>query len=115
MISELWEGLRDAGLAEVMLYLADGTASRCHWDDTALVGETRVALLADQERGIVRIIPVEACAGIGIASPKGTDPSGFRATVQSKLDAVMTSDSSPIAVDTQAERESEPIAVLSAV
>ena len=31
LISEIWSGLRDAGLPEVMLYLADGTASRCHW------------------------------------------------------------------------------------
>jgi hypothetical protein len=89
MIEQLWVGLRDAGLPEVMLYLADGTASRCHWEETALVGSTRVALLADQERGIVRIVPLEACAGIGIASPKGTDPRGYRATIQSKLDGVL--------------------------
>lgn len=87
LITEMWEGMRDAGLPEVMLYLADGTASRCHWDDTALIGTTRVALLADQERGIVRIIPVSACAGIGVASPKGTDPSGYRGTIQQKLSA----------------------------
>jgi hypothetical protein len=85
LIEQLWQGLRDAGLPEVMLYLADGTASRCHWDDTALVGATRVALLADQERGIVRIVPVAACVGIGIASPKGVDPAGYRHTVREKL------------------------------
>jgi hypothetical protein len=85
VITSLWEGMRDAGIPEVMLYLEDGTASRCHWNDTAVIGATRVALLADQERGIVRIIPVSSCAGIGVASPKGTDPSGFRGTIQGKL------------------------------
>jgi hypothetical protein len=82
---ELWEGLRDAGLPEVMIYLPDGTASRCHWKDTALVGGTRVALLGDQERGIVRIIPIETATGIGIPSPKGVDPQGYRAVVFEKL------------------------------
>ncbi len=85
LISEIWEGLRDAGLPEVMLYLPDNSASRCHWNETALIGETRVALLADQDRKIVRILPVDSCAGIGVASPKGTDPSGYKAHVQRKL------------------------------
>lgn len=90
MIERLWVGLRDAGLPEVMLYLADGTACRCHWEETAQIGQTRVALVADQERGIVRIVPLEACAGIGIASPKGTDPRGYRANIQTKLEALLT-------------------------
>ena len=85
LISEIWEGLREAGLPEVMLYLPDNSASRCHWNETALIGETRVALLADQDRKIVRILPVDACTGIGVASPKGTDPSGYKAVVQKKL------------------------------
>lgn len=85
LISRLWQGMRDAGLPEVMLYLSDGSASRCHWDETALVGVERVALLADQERGIVRVLPVSSCAGIGIASPKGIDPSGYRRTVHARL------------------------------
>ena len=85
LISEIWEGLREAGLPEVMLYLPDNSASRCHWNETALIGETRVALLADQDRKIVRILPVDACTGIGVASPKGTDPSGYKAVVQRKL------------------------------
>src|SRR5262249_3119640 len=85
LISEIWEGLRAAGLPEVMLYLPDQSASRCHWDDTTIIGEVRVALLADQERKIVRILPVDACTRIGIASPKGTDPSGYKAIVQGKL------------------------------
>lgn len=85
LITRLWEGLRDAGLPEVMLYLPDGGASRCHWDDTALIGTTRVALLGDQDRNIVRIIPIAACAGIGIPSPKGTDPVGYRGVVRARL------------------------------
>jgi hypothetical protein len=85
LISEIWAGLREAGLPEVMLYLPDNSASRCHWDDTALIGETRVALLADQDRQIVRILPVDSCVGIGVASPKGTDPSGYKLFVQNKL------------------------------
>lgn len=85
LIAGLWSGMRDAGIPEVMLYLPDGTASRCHWDETALIGDVRVALLADQERGIVRLVPVESCTGIGVASPKGTDPSGYRSVVQLKL------------------------------
>ncbi len=85
LISEIWEGLRDAGLPEVMLYLPDNSASRCHWDDTAEIGEVRVALLADQDRQIVRIMPVDMCVGIGVASPKGVDPSGYKLFVQNKL------------------------------
>ena len=85
LISEIWSGLRDAGLPEVMLFLPDGTASRCHWDDTAIVADIRVALLGDQERKIVRIIPVDSCVGIGIASPKGTDPMSYRGVVKEKL------------------------------
>jgi hypothetical protein len=85
LISEIWEGLRNAGLPEVMLYLPDNSASRCHWDDTALVGGVRVALLADQDRQIVRILPVDSCVGIGIASPKGTDPCGYKREVFNKL------------------------------
>src|SRR6516165_7157410 len=85
LIAQLWGALRDAGLPEVMLYLPDGSACRCHWDDTALIGQTRVALLADQDRKIVRIMPVEECKGIGIASPKGMDPAGYRTLVQGKL------------------------------
>lgn len=87
LMTELWEGLRDAGLPEVMLYLSDGTASRCHWDQTALVGDVRVALLGDQERNIVRILPIRDCIGIGVASPKGTDPMNFRSVVQNRLTA----------------------------
>jgi hypothetical protein len=87
LITTLWEGLRDAGMPEVMLYLPDGGASRCHWDDTALVGPIRVALLGDQERGIVRIIPVNSCSGIGVPSPKGVDPVGYKAVVRGKLQA----------------------------
>ncbi|WP_165232154.1 hypothetical protein [Aquisphaera insulae] len=85
LITELWSALSGAGLPEVMLYLPDGSACRCHWDDTALVGDLRVALLADQERKIVRIMPISECKGIGIAPPKGVDPMGYRPMVQSKL------------------------------
>jgi hypothetical protein len=56
LMTELWEGLRDAGLPEVMLFLSDGTASRCHWDQTTLIGDIRVALLGDQERNIIRFL-----------------------------------------------------------
>ena len=84
-ISDIWAGLRAAGLPEVMLYLPDNSASRCHWDDTAEIGGVRVALLADQDRKIVRILPVDSCVGIGVASPKGTDPSGYKAIVQGRL------------------------------
>lgn len=86
-IEKLWQGLRAAGIPEVMLYLRDGSASRCHWDDTAEIDGARVALLGDQERGIVRIIPVEECIGIGVPSPKGVDPVGYRSTVRGKLDS----------------------------
>jgi len=85
LISEVWAGLREAGLPEVMLYLPDNSASRCHWDDTAVINEVRVALLADQDRQIVRIVPVDSCVGIGVASPKGVDPSGYKMVVQNKL------------------------------
>jgi hypothetical protein len=85
LIAEIWSGLRDAGLPEVMIYLPDGSACRCHWDETSLIGSVRVALLADQDRKIVRIVPIHDCQGIGIASPKGTDPAGFRSVVQNKL------------------------------
>ena len=30
LITQLWSALRDAGLPEVMLYLPDGSACRCH-------------------------------------------------------------------------------------
>jgi hypothetical protein len=85
LITEIWAGLNDAGMPEVMLYLPDGTAYRCHWAETAVVGSIRVALLADQDRKIVRIIPVHDCQGIGIAAPKGTDPAGYRSFVKAKL------------------------------
>jgi hypothetical protein len=85
MISDIWEGLRNAGLPEVMLYLPDQSASRCHWKDTAMIGDVRVALLADQDRQIVRILPVDSCVGIGIASPKGIDPSGYKTVIYRKL------------------------------
>jgi hypothetical protein len=85
IVTELWEGLRKAGIPEVMLYLSDGSASRCHWEDTAVLGSIRVALLADQERNIVRIVPIESAVAIGVPSPKGVDSVGFRAVVQKKL------------------------------
>jgi hypothetical protein len=85
LIEEIWSGLKDAGMPDVMLYLSDGSACRCHWDETALIGGVRVALLADQDRKIVRIVPIHDCKGIGVASPKGTDPAGYRSVVQSKL------------------------------
>jgi hypothetical protein len=87
LIEKLWEGLRDSGLPEVMLYLADGSASRCHWDDTVLIDGVRVALLGDQDRGIVRIVPVHTCDGVGIASPKGVDPVGYRSVLKEKIAA----------------------------
>lgn len=87
LITTLWQGLRDAGLPEVMLYLPDGSAARCHWDDTAIVGGLRVALVADQDRATVRILAIDTCAGIGVASPKGVDPAGYRGTVREKLTA----------------------------
>jgi hypothetical protein len=85
LITQVWSALRDAGLPEVMLFLPDGSAYRCHWNDTSLIGSIRVALLADQDRKIVRIMPIEECKGIGIASPKGIDPMGYRALVLEKL------------------------------
>jgi hypothetical protein len=85
LIAEIWAGMKDAGMPEVMLYLSDGSACRCHWDETALIGTVRVALLADQDRKVVRIVPIHECKGIGIASPKGMDPAGYRSVVQSKL------------------------------
>jgi hypothetical protein len=85
LISEIWVGLRDAGIPEVMLYLPDYSASRCHWDDTMMLGGVLVAVVADQERKIVRLLPVDSCTGIGVASPKGVDPSGYKAVVQAKL------------------------------
>jgi hypothetical protein len=84
-ITQIWSGLREAGMPEVMLFMPDGTASRSHWDETAMIGSMRVALLGDQERKIVRVIPVDACIGIGVATPKGIDTSCFRAMVQTKL------------------------------
>ncbi len=85
-ITELWKKLREAGIPEVVLFLADGAACRCHWDQTAILGDIRVALLGDQERNIVRVVPVSACLGIGIAAPKGTDPSAYRAVIKDQLD-----------------------------
>lgn len=85
LITKVWMALRDAGMPEVMLYLPDGSAYRCHWDDTAELGDTRVALLADQDRKIVRLVPVQECKGIGVASPKGVDPMGYRSVVRGKL------------------------------
>ncbi len=87
LITAIWAGLRAAGLPEVMLFLPDGSASRCHWDDTAVIDGLRVALLGDQERKIVRIVPVDGCLGIGIASPKGIDPMSYRGVVLQKLNA----------------------------
>jgi hypothetical protein len=85
LITQIWMALRDAGMPEVMLYLPDGSAYRCHWDDTAQLGEIRVAMLADQDRKIVRLMPVAECKGIGVASPKGVDPMGYRSVVRGKL------------------------------
>jgi hypothetical protein len=97
LIAEIWSGLKDAGMPEVMVYLRDGSAYRCHWNETALIGAIRVALLADQERKIVRIVPMQDCQGIGIASPKGTDPAGFRSVVQNKLSERFERESGPAA------------------
>ena len=97
LISDIWAGLRSAGLPEVMLYLPDNSASRCHWDDTTMIGDTRVALLADQDRQIVRILPVDSCVGIGIASPKGTDPSGYKRVIFNRLvNGTDDSDAAPL-------------------
>ncbi len=87
LITAIWAGLRAAGLPEVMLFLPDGSASRCHWDDTTVIDGLRVALLGDQDRKIVRIIPVDGCLGIGIASPKGIDPMSYRGVVLDKLNS----------------------------
>ena len=107
MISEIWEGLRSAGLPEVMLYLPDQSASRCHWKDTALIGDVRVALLADQDRQIVRILPVDSCVGIGVASPKGVDPSGYKTVVYRKLREKFGGDDLPDeSTETEADAES---------
>jgi hypothetical protein len=95
LITQIWSAMRDAGMPEVMLYLPDGTASRCHWNDTALVGTTRVALLADQDRKIVRIMPILECKGIGVASPKGTDPMGYRPVIKEKLDTAFGAAETP--------------------
>lgn len=84
-IIRIWKGLKDAGIPEVMLYLPDGSASRCNWDDTVMIGSLRVALLGDQDRGIVRLMPIESCTGIGIPSPKGTDPMMYRGVVRQKI------------------------------
>lgn len=102
LISEIWKGLRDAGIPEVMLYLPDYSASRCHWNDTTMLGGTLVAVIADQERKIVRLLPVDTCTGIGVASPKGVDPSGYKAVVQAKLRGEAESNS--------AEEEPLPVA-----
>ena len=74
LITEIWAGLKDAGMPDVMLYLADGSACRCHWDDTALIGTVRVALLADQDRKIVRIMPIHECQGNRRRQPQGHGP-----------------------------------------
>jgi hypothetical protein len=95
LIAQIWAGLNAAGMPEVMLYLADGSAYRCHWDDTAVIDTVRVALLADQDRKIVRIMPVHACQGIGIAAPKGTDPAGYRSVVQHKLNESLCKETIP--------------------
>jgi hypothetical protein len=50
-----------------------------------------VALLGDQERGIVRLVPVRTCEGIGVAAPKGVDPCGYRPQVRERL-AALTSE-----------------------
>ena len=100
LITEIWAGLKDAGMPDVMLYLADGSAYRCHWDETALIGDVRVALLADQDRKIVRIMPIHECTGIGIASPKGTDPAGYRTVVRAKLNERFQQDPDPQLAET---------------
>ncbi len=100
-ITTLWEGLRDAGVPEVMLYLPEGAACRCHWNDTAVLDGTRVALLGDQERNIVRIIPVESCVGLGIPSPKGVDPVGYRSIIRRSW-------STPDVTATQADEATRP-------
>ena len=115
MISEIWEGLCAAGLTEVMLYLPDNSAARCHWRDTAVIAGVRVALIADQERKIVRIVPVDTCVGIGVASPKGVDPTGHRSVILNKIvhqfpqppDRFAVTPEEP-AVEHRPEREEQP-------
>ena len=94
LITMMWEGLRHSGIPEVMLSLPDGSASRCHLNDTAIVGEVRVALLGDQDRNIVRILPIASCVGIGVPSPKGVDPLTHRGFVKDKLAERSASESS---------------------
>ena len=77
LITQLWVALRDAGLPEVMLYLPDGTACRCHWNDTALIGTTRVALLADQDRKIVTDHADRRMQGHRHREPQGHRPHGL--------------------------------------
>ena len=96
LIARIWVGLAGAGFPEVMLYLADGTASRCHWDDTTVIEGERVALVADQDRGIVRIIPVGNCKGIGLSAPKGSDPSAYKPTVMSRIRACVDREPAPV-------------------
>ena len=109
LISEIWEGLCSAGLTEVMLYLPDNSAARCHWRDTAVIAGVRVALIADQERKIVRIVPVDSCAGIGVASPKGVDPTGHRSFVLNKIVNQFPQPTDPFAVAAEApEPEHHP-------
>lgn len=55
---------------------------------TRRLSATYESLLGDQERGIVRIVPLAACEGLGIASPKGNDPSGYKSVVLGKLISV---------------------------
>ena len=85
LVERIWAGLVEAGMPEVMLYLPDGSASRCHWDETTRIDGERVALVADQDRGIVRIVPVQTCGGIGLPAPKGSDPSAYKPIVMSRL------------------------------
>lgn len=94
-ISEIFESLHNVGMSEVMLYLPDGSASRCHWRDTALLHGVRVALVADVDRGIVRIVPLDGCEGIGFPSPKGVDPMGYKAVIGTKLNEVFGAGSIP--------------------
>ncbi len=103
LITMMWEGLRDSGIPEVMLYLPDGSASRCHWNDTAIVGDIRVALLGDQDRNIVRILPIASCVGIGVPSPKGVDPLTHRGFVKDKLAERASGESEAASSDTATE------------
>ncbi len=108
-ITMIWQGLRDAGMPEVMLYLPDGTASRCHWDNSLVIGTMRVALLGDQERNIVRLVAVEDCNGVGIPSPKGTDPMNYRTVVQNRLRQALDFEESPEVNDTTTAPEAEQV------